>query len=233
MKTQTPVIQLEEITKEYKTTDVITHVLKGISLTVAKGEFIAIIGPSGSGKSTLMNIIGLLDTPTSGTYILNGENTTGLAEDHLAFIRNREIGFVFQQFNLLQRQSALENVILPSIYAGTDRANRETKAKDLLTQLGLGERLYNRPNQLSGGQQQRVAIARALMNNPEVILADEPTGNLDTKSGQDVMEILKNLNKEGKTIVLITHEPDIAKQAKRIIHVRDGLIKKKFNTENI
>lgn len=226
MKTKTPVIQLENITKEYITTDVVTHVLKGITLTVAKGEFIAIIGPSGSGKSTLMNIIGLLDTPTSGTYILNGENTTGLAEDHLAYIRNREIGFVFQQFNLLQRQSALENVILPSIYAGTNRTNRELKAKDLLTQLGLGERLYNRPNQLSGGQQQRVAIARALMNDPEVILADEPTGNLDTKSGQDVMAILKNLNKEGKTIVLITHEPDIAKQAKRIIHVRDGLIMK-------
>ena len=233
MKTKTPVIQLKDITKEYTTTDVVTRVLKGISLTVLKGEFIAIIGPSGSGKSTLMNIIGLLDTPTAGTYILNGENTTGLSEDHLAFIRNREIGFVFQQFNLLQRQSALENVILPSIYAGTNRTNREAKAKDLLTQLGLGERLYNRPNQLSGGQQQRVAIARALMNNPEVILADEPTGNLDTKSGQDVMAILKNLNKEGKTIVLITHEPDIAKQAKRIIHVRDGLIMKKFNTENI
>lgn len=223
---KTPVIQLENIAKEYTTTDIVTHVLKGISITVMKGEFIAIIGPSGSGKSTLMNIIGLLDTPTSGEYILNGTNATGMTEDELAFIRNREIGFVFQQFNLLQRQSALENVILPSIYAGTNKTNREAKAKNLLSQLGLADRLYNRPNQLSGGQQQRVAIARALMNDPEVILADEPTGNLDTKSGQSVMAILKNLNNEGKTIVLITHEPDIARQAKRIVHVRDGMIVK-------
>ena len=221
-----PIITLTDITKEYKTTDVVTSVLKGISLTITKGEFIAITGPSGSGKSTLMNILGLLDTPTTGTYILNGENTTGLSEDTLAFVRNREIGFVFQQFNLLQRQSALENVILPSIYAGAKRTLRETKAKELLTQLGLGERLHNRPNQLSGGQQQRVAIARALMNNPDVILADEPTGNLDTKSGQDVMVTLKKLHKEGKTIVLITHEQDIAEQAEKIIHVRDGKIVK-------
>src|SRR5579859_2113801 len=224
MKSTTKIIELKNITKEYKTTDVVTHVLKGISFVVTEGEFIAITGPSGSGKSTLMNIIGLLDTPTGGTYILHGENTTGLSEDMLAFIRNKEIGFVFQQFNLLHRQSALENVILPSIYAGTKRAAREAKAKDLLIQLGLGERLFNRPNQLSGGQQQRVAIARALMNDPQVILADEPTGNIDTKSGQDVMAILKKLNKEGKTIVLITHEHDIAKQAQKIVHVRDGLV---------
>lgn len=226
MKLTTDLIELHAIKKEYKTGDIITPVLHGISLRVKRGEFIAITGPSGSGKSTLMNIIGLLDTPTTGTYMLNGGNTTGLTEDMLSLVRNREIGFVFQQFNLLQRASAWENVILPSIYAGTKRKEREIRAKDLLTQLGLEERLHNHPNQLSGGQQQRVAIARALMNNPELILADEPTGNLDTKSGNDVMQILRNLNKEGKTIVLITHEPDIAKQAQKIIHIRDGLILK-------
>src|SRR5258708_2763667 len=166
MMKKEPVIQLANITKEYKTIDVVTPVLRGISLTVNKGEFIAITGPSGSGKSTLMNIIGLLDVPTSGTYILNGENTTGLKEDKLAYVRNREIGFVFQSFNLLQRASALENVILPSIYAGMKRKARELRATDLLTQVGLAERIHNRPNQLSGGQQQRVAIARSLMNNP-------------------------------------------------------------------
>jgi len=171
-----------------------------------------------------MNIIGLLDNPTSGTYHLNQENVTGLTEDQLSFVRNRRIGFVFQSFNLLPRETALENVMLPAIYAGMARHEREKKAKELLTNLGLEERLKNRPNQLSGGQQQRVAIARSLMNNPEVILADEPTGNLDTKSGQDVMKTLKELNAVGKTIVLITHEHDIATQAKKIIHIRDGLI---------
>lgn len=226
MKTKTTLIELHDIKKEYKTSDVVTPVLYGISLTVYKGEFIAITGPSGSGKSTLMNIIGLLDVPSSGKYILNGENTIGLTEDELAFVRNREIGFVFQQFNLLQRATALENVILPSIYAGVKPAQRDTRAKNLLTQVGLDNRMQNKPNQLSGGQQQRVAIARALMNNPELILADEPTGNLDTKSGNDVMNILKNLNKEGKTIVLITHELDIARQAQKTIHIRDGNILK-------
>lgn len=224
MKSKQTLIELDNIVKNYKTGDVVTPVLHGISLTVKKGEFIAITGPSGSGKSTMMNIIGLLDVPTTGTYILNNENIKGLTEDALAFLRNREIGFVFQQFNLLQRASALENVILPSIYAGTKNSNRTNRAKELLSQLGLGERVHNRPNQLSGGQQQRVAIARALMNDPELILADEPTGNLDTKSGSDVMNILKKFNKEGKTIVLITHEPDIAKQAQKVISLRDGRI---------
>jgi putative ABC transport system ATP-binding protein len=224
MKVKQPVIQLTNITKKYIAGDVSTEVLKGISLTVSIGDFVAITGPSGSGKSTLMNIIGLLDVPTTGTYILNGSNTTGLLEDELAFIRNKEIGFVFQSFNLLNRSSALDNVMLPAIYAGIHEEEREIRAKDLLTQVGLADRLHNRPNQLSGGQQQRVAIARALMNNPAIILADEPTGNLDTKSGNDVMNILKTLNAEGKTIVLITHEHDIAKQAKKIIHVRDGNI---------
>lgn len=226
MKPKSSLIELHSIKKEYKTGDIITPVLHGITFTVYRGEFIAITGPSGSGKSTLMNIIGLLDIPTTGKYILNGGNTTGLSEDMLSQVRNREIGFVFQQFNLLQRASAIENVILPSIYAGVKSKEREARAKELLMQLGLRDRLYNRPNQLSGGQQQRVAIARALMNNPDLILADEPTGNLDTKSGQDVMKVLGNLHKEGKTIVLITHEPDIAKQAQKIIHIRDGLLQK-------
>lgn len=224
MATKNLLIELRKITKEYRNLDVVTPVLNGITITIYKGDFVAITGPSGSGKSTLMNILGLLDTPTKGTYVLNGENTTGLSEDRLSKVRNKEIGFVFQSFNLLPRETAFENVILPAIYAGDSRKDRELRAKGLLTQLGLGEKLHNHPNQLSGGQQQRVAIARALMNNPNIILADEPTGNLDTKSGNDVMNILKNLNKEGKTIILITHEHEIAKQAKKIIHIRDGEI---------
>ncbi len=219
-----PIIELQNITKEYRSLDVVTNVLQGVSLRIFPGEFIAITGPSGSGKSTMMNILGLLDLPTAGTYILNGKKTTGLSEDELAYIRNREIGFVFQSFNLLTRSTALENVILPAIYAGTDKKLRDEKAQQLLTQVGLAERIHNRPNQLSGGQQQRVAIARSLMNDPQIILADEPTGNLDTKSGNDVMNILKSLNKEGKTVILITHEADIARQARKIVHFKDGRI---------
>ena len=224
MKNKTPIIELKNVKKSYGLGDLETPILKGITLTIYQGDFVAITGPSGSGKSTLMNIIGLLDEVSSGAYILNGENVTGLSEDQLSYIRNKRIGFVFQSFNLLPRETAEENVSLPAIYAGMGKKERDQKAIELLTQLGLGERLHNRPNQLSGGQQQRVAIARALMNNPEVILADEPTGNLDTKSGLDVMKILKDLNAEGKTIVLITHEHDIASQAKKIIHIRDGLV---------
>ncbi len=224
--TKQEIISLTNIIKEYRNLDVITHVLKGISLIIYQGDFVAITGPSGSGKSTLMNILGLLDIPTHGKYILNNENTTGLTEDKLSKIRNKEIGFVFQSFNLLPRETALENVMLPAIYAGTSRKEREDNAIKYLTQLGLADRMHNKPNQLSGGQQQRVAIARALMNNPNIILADEPTGNLDTKSGEDVMHILKELNAEGKTIILITHEHDIAKQAKKIIHIRDGQLVK-------
>jgi len=219
-----PVIDLEDITKDYVTGDVVTNVLKGVTLKVYPGDFVAITGPSGSGKSTLMNIIGLLDTPTKGHYILNDENVTRLSEDELAFVRNKQIGFVFQSFNLLSRTSALENVILPAIYAGVSSAKRTERAEKILIDVGLGERMHNHPNQLSGGQQQRVAIARSLINDPAIILADEPTGNLDSKSGDDVMKILKTLNAEGKTIVLITHEHDIAKQAKKIIHVKDGKI---------
>lgn len=218
------IIQLKNIKKEYVMGDVASPVLKGISFGIKKGDFIAITGRSGSGKSTLMNILGLLDTPTSGEYFLNGVSVEKFSEDQLSGLRNKTIGFVFQSFNLLARSSMLENVVLPAIYAGTNRAIREQRAKEILESLGLGERVHNRPNQLSGGQQQRVAIARALMNDPEIILADEPTGNLDTNSGNDVMKILKDLNKKGKTIILITHEMDIAKQAKKIIKLVDGLI---------
>lgn len=224
MKKIAPIIELQNVKKSYGIGDLETPILRGLTLTISQGDFVAITGPSGSGKSTLMNIIGLLDVVTHGTYLLNGENVTGLSEDELSYVRNKRIGFVFQSFNLLPRETALENVFLPAIYAGMGKKEREERATMLLTQLGLETRLKNRPNQLSGGQQQRVAIARALMNNPEVILADEPTGNLDTKSGEDVMKILKDLNKEGKTIILITHEADIARQAKKIIHIRDGLI---------
>lgn len=218
-------ISLENITKDYVTEDVVTNVLKGVSLTVNKGDFVAVTGKSGSGKSTLMNILGLLDIPTSGKYILNNIDVSSMKEDELAFVRSKQIGFVFQSFNLLARSTALENVILPSIYAGMKESERIQRAKEILKSVGLEERMNNKPNQLSGGQQQRVAIARSLMNDPELILADEPTGNLDTKSGEDVMNILKDLNKKGKTIVLITHEVDIAKQAKKIIHMEDGRIK--------
>ena len=220
----TPIIHLSKITKDYVTDEVTTKVLHGISLTLMKGDFIAITGPSGSGKSTLLNIIGLLDNATSGIYVLNEKNVTSLSEDDQAKIRNKEIGFVFQAFNLLKRISVLENVILPAIYSGMSHRDRTVKALQLLTMVGLSDQVYKKPNQLSGGQQQRVAIARALMNNPAIILADEPTGNLDTKSGEEIMTILRDLNKKGNTIIMITHEKDIAEQAQRIVHVRDGII---------
>ena len=217
-------ITLSNIKKDYVSEEIVTNVLKGVTLKVNKGEFVAITGKSGSGKSTLMNILGLLDIPTSGKYILNGVDVSHMKEDEQAYFRNKEIGFIFQSFNLLARSTALENVILPSIYAGMKENERIKRAKEILMSVGLEERMNNRPNQLSGGQQQRVAIARSLMNDPNLILADEPTGNLDTKSGNDVMNILKDLNKNGKTIVLITHEPDIARQAKKIIHMNEGVI---------
>lgn len=218
------IISLKNIKKAYVSGNVTTHVLNGISLSISKGDFIAITGRSGSGKSTLMNVLGLLDIPTSGKYELNGTDVSKFSEDKLATLRNKAIGFVFQSFNLLPRSTTLENVILPAIYAGSSRRDRENRARKILKTLGLTDKLLNKPNQLSGGQQQRVTIARALMNNPEIILADEPTGNLDTKSGHDVMQILKDLNKKGKTIILITHERDIAKQAKRTIVLSDGKI---------
>jgi putative ABC transport system ATP-binding protein len=224
MKTTDEIIRMTNISKVYMTGDVETTVLKDIDLVVKRGDFLGITGRSGSGKSTLMHIVGLLDTPTAGKYILNGTDVSSLGEDEQAFQRNKEIGFVFQQFNLLPKLSALENVILPAIYAGMDKKARIEKADMFLTMLGLADHLGKRPNQMSGGQQQRVAIARALMNDPELILADEPTGNLDTKSGDDVMKTLKQLNKEGKTIVLITHEHDIAMQAKKLIQLEDGML---------
>lgn len=224
MKIKNSIISLSKITKSYHTDDIATQVLFGISLEIKRGEFVAITGPSGSGKSTLLHIVGLLDTANSGTYILNDKDVTKLTEDQQAYIRNKEIGFVFQQFNLLKRITVLENVILPAIYNGLHKNEREAKAVELLTKVGLESQMYKKPNQLSGGQQQRVAIARALMNNPSIILADEPTGNLDTKSGDEIMNIMKELNKQGNTIIMITHEADIARQAKRIVRIRDGKI---------
>jgi ABC-type lipoprotein export system ATPase subunit len=218
------VISLQNITKSYHTADIDIEILHGISLSINSGEFVAVVGPSGSGKSTLLHIVGLLDNATSGKYVLVDDDVTTLTEDEQAHVRNKEIGFVFQSFNLLQRTTVLENVVLPAIYAGTDITERRKRGISLLEKVGLGDHIHKKPNQLSGGQQQRVAIARALMNNPSIILADEPTGNLDTKSGKDVMELLKSLHKEGKTIIVITHGDEIAKQAQRTITIRDGVI---------
>lgn len=219
-------VKLSKISKTYETGDVPFKALKNINLELKNGDFLAIIGASGSGKSTLMNLIGLLDKPTSGTYELAGENVSALDEDSLAKIRNQRIGFVFQSFNLLPRTSALDNVAIPLIYAGVTQKGRQMRAKQALEQVGLGQKLLSRPNQLSGGQQQRVAIARALVNNPEIILADEPTGNLDSKSGKEIMAIFDSLHKQGKTIIMITHEADIARHAKKVIRLKDGEIVK-------
>ena len=217
-------IKLQNITKTYQQGKMTVPVLKDINLTVSEGEYVAIMGPSGSGKTTLMNVIGCLDLPTSGTYILNGQEVDKRSETELAKIRNQTLGFVFQQFNLLPKETALANVMLPLVYAGVPRKNREGLAQRALEKVGLGERLKFRPNQLSGGQQQRVAIARAMVNQPKVLLADEPTGALDSKAGLAVMELFEALNREGVTIVMITHEAEIAECAKRIIMLRDGQI---------
>jgi len=217
-------VKLSKINKIYSSEDLSFQALKNINLEVKKGDFIAVIGASGSGKSTLMNIIGLLDHPTSGHYFLDEIDVSHLKEDTLAEVRNKTIGFVFQSFNLLARTTALENVALPLIYAGVGRGERLQRAKEALEQVGLGEKLSSNPNQLSGGQQQRVAIARALVTNPDIILADEPTGNLDSKSGMEVMKIFEGLHKEEKTIIMITHEEDIAKHAKKKIRIKDGEI---------
>jgi putative ABC transport system ATP-binding protein len=215
-----PIIQLQEIKKSYKTGGEETFALQGLNLDIHKGEFVAIMGPSGSGKSTLMHIVGLLDTPTSGTYILNGTDVSKLRKSEQAVIRNKEIGFVFQQFNLLPRTTVYENVLMPSIYG--DIKDEKGRARMLIEKVGLKDRMHHKSNQLSGGQIQRVAIARALIMNPSIILADEPTGNLDTKRSKEIMELFKELHKEGATIVLITHEDDIAAYAQRVIHIRDG-----------
>lgn len=217
-------IQLADITKVYQMGEMEVAALAGVSINIKQGEFTAIMGPSGSGKSTLMNILGCLDRPTSGSYVLDGHEVAMQSDDDLAETRNKKIGFVFQSFNLLPRISALQNVALPLVYAGIDKKLRIERATKALEAVGLGNRLDHQPNELSGGQRQRVAIARALVNEPTIIMADEPTGNLDSKSGVEVMGIFQALNDTGRTIILVTHEPDIAEHARRVIHVRDGLI---------
>jgi len=228
-----PVIELEHIHKTYQMGDVEVHALRGVSLTIREGEFVAIMGASGSGKSTMMNILGCLDRPTRGTYILDDEDVSQLSKDERADIRCKKIGFVFQGFNLLSRTSALENVELPMLYLGVDTATRHQRAIEALAAVGLAGREQNHPNQLSGGQQQRVAVARSLVNNPALILADEPTGNLDSRTSVEVMEIFQRLNRErGITLVLVTHEPDIAEYAHRVIVFKDGKIKSDREIEN-
>jgi putative ABC transport system ATP-binding protein len=219
-----PIIHLENILKSYYMGKQAISVLKGISLDIMKNEYVALMGPSGSGKSTLMNILGCLDSPTAGTYILNGHDVSKMEDDDLATVRNKEIGFVFQQFNLLPRLSAAENVALPLVYAGIPKKTRIEMAMDVINKVGLGDRSHHKPNELSGGQCQRVAIARALVNNPSIILADEPTGNLDSRTSDEIMDIFGKIQEAGNTVVLVTHEEDIANHAKRVIRLRDGVI---------
>ena len=226
-------IQIEDIGREYVIGAERIHALKSVSLKIKKGEFVALMGPSGSGKSTLMNILGCLDTPTKGQYILNNINVSEMSENELAEVRNKEIGFVFQTFNLLPKNSALENVALPLIYAGYSKKEREEKALHALENVGLGNRVDHKPNELSGGQRQRVAVARALINDPSIILADEPTGNLDTKTSIEIMGLVEDIHSRGNTIILVTHEEDIAQHAHRIVRMRDGLIEDDYPNRDI
>jgi putative ABC transport system ATP-binding protein len=218
------IIRLEGITREYLMGGERIHALAGVDLVIARNSYVAIMGPSGSGKSTMMNVLGCLDTPTSGSYWLNGHEVSRMADDALARVRNREIGFVFQTFNLLPRASALANVELPLVYAGTPARERRRRAESALVRVGLGERMHHKPNELSGGQRQRVAIARALVNEPSILLADEPTGNLDSATSEEIMRVFGELHAQGQTVVLVTHEPDIADHAHRVVVLRDGRI---------
>lgn len=232
MTEEQPLIIIRDIGRKYVIGAEVIHALKSVTLNINKGEFVALMGPSGSGKSTLMNILGCLDTPTKGDYILNGIHVSEMTDNELAEVRNKEIGFVFQTFNLLPRSSSLENVALPLVYAGVSRQEREERARKTLENVGLGNRVDHKPNELSGGQRQRVAVARALINNPSIILADEPTGNLDTKTSVEIMGLLEDIHARGNTIILVTHEEDIAQHAHRIVRMRDGLIEKDYlNTE--
>ncbi|WP_299334767.1 ABC transporter ATP-binding protein [uncultured Psychroserpens sp.] len=218
------VIEIRDIIRDFQLGQETVHVLKGIDLDIETGDYVAIMGPSGSGKSTLMNLLGCLDTPTSGTYILNGKDVSQMSDDELAEIRNTEIGFVFQTFNLLPRTTALDNVALPMVYAGASKSQRNKRAEEVLVDVGLADRMDHKPNQLSGGQRQRVAVGRALVNKPSIILADEPTGNLDSKTGHEIMALFDDIHKAGNTVIMVTHEEDIAAHASRIIRLRDGIV---------
>ena len=218
------VIEIRNIIRDFKLGTETVHVLKGIDLDIERGDYVAIMGPSGSGKSTLMNLLGCLDTPTSGNYLLNGKDVSQMSDDQLADIRNTEIGFVFQTFNLLPRTTALDNVALPMVYAGASKSVRHKRAEEVLINVGLSDRMDHRPNQLSGGQRQRVAVGRALVNNPSIILADEPTGNLDSKTGQEILALFDEIHKAGNTVIMVTHEEEIAAHAHRVIRLRDGIV---------
>ncbi|WP_353149900.1 ABC transporter ATP-binding protein [Flavobacterium sp.] len=230
---KTPIIDIKGITRDFQLGSETVNVLKGIDLVINKGEYVALMGPSGSGKSTLMNILGCLDTPTSGSYILNGKQVSEMHDDELAEIRNKEIGFVFQTFNLMPRTTALDNVALPMVYAGFSKEERNKRATEVLSQVGLADRMDHKPNQLSGGQRQRVAVGRALVNKPSIILADEPTGNLDSKTSIEIMKLFGEIHANGNTVILVTHEEDIAAHAHRIIRLRDGIIENDFQNKEI
>jgi len=230
---QKELITIKDIGRKYVIGTEVIHALKSVSLTIKEGEFVALMGPSGSGKSTLMNILGCLDTPTKGQYILNGTDVSHMSDNQLAEVRNKEIGFVFQTFNLLPRSTSLDNVALPLIYAGASKKERDARAQKALENVGLGNRVTHKPNELSGGQRQRVAVARALINNPSIILADEPTGNLDTKTSIEIMGLLEEIHSKGNTIILVTHEEDIAQHAHRIVRMRDGLVENDYVNEEV
>lgn len=230
---KTPIINIKGITRDFQLGSETVNVLKGIDLVINKGEYVALMGPSGSGKSTLMNILGCLDTPTSGSYILNGKQVSEMHDDELAEIRNKEIGFVFQTFNLMPRTTALDNVALPMVYAGFSKEERNNRATEVLSQVGLADRMDHKPNQLSGGQRQRVAVGRALVNKPSIILADEPTGNLDSKTSVEIMKLFGEIHSNGNTVILVTHEEDIAAHAHRIIRLRDGIIENDIQNKEI